>query len=207
MSQRWRSIGRVLLVASVVLLTLTSGVALADEDHETATATSTTTTAGHHNESAQSGDGHSHEGDAHGEEGLLDNWVAVVGGLFLVGALATTPTYRYLSSNHETFEATPVHLGAALLAILSAAVHLYLFLAHGELVMLLAGAGFIGGIGLFFAGFNRQYLYAGGALFTLIQIPLWVAEGTPHLTSFGLVDKIAQVLLVVLLGYLFLKQR
>lgn len=224
MSQRWRSIGRVLLVASVILLTLTSGIAVANDDHGTATTTPATTAsehheenshhdettqaeAGHHDESGQSSDGHTHEGDEHGEEGLLGSWLAVIGGLFLVGAVATTPTYKYLSANRERFEATPIHLGVALLALLSAAVHLYLFLDHGEFVMLLASAGFVGGIGLFFAGFNRQYLYAGGVLFTLVQIPLWVLEGMPHLSSFGLLDKVAQVLLIILLGYLYLDQR
>ncbi|WP_202802220.1 hypothetical protein [Halogranum rubrum] len=44
-------------------------------------------------------------------------------------------------------------------------------------------------------------------LFTLVQIPLWVLEGMPHLDSFGLLDKVVQVLLVLLLGYLYLQQR
>ncbi|WP_211609266.1 DUF7475 family protein [Halogranum amylolyticum] len=238
---------------SVVLLTLSSGIAVADEEHGTETPTPTTaghsdgtahhdeastqtttdeshhegtsthsgtstqhsddehahggeetgTSTPHHNDSAQqSDDGHTHEGDGHSEEGLLGSWLSVVGGLFLAGTVATAPTYRYLSSNRNGFEATSIHLLVALLALFTAAVHLYLFLEHGEVVMLLAGAGFVGGIVLFFAGFNRRYLYAGGALFTLIQIPLWVLEGMPHLGSFGLLDKVVQVLLVLLLGYL-----
>lgn len=252
MSHHWRRIGRILLVVSVVLLTLSSGIAVADEEHGTETPTTTTaghsdgtahhdeasaqttadeshhegtstqhsddehahggaetgTSTPHHNDSAQQGDdGHAHEGDGHSEEGLLGSWLSVVGGLFLVGAVATAPTYRYLSSNRNGFEATSIHLAVALLALFTAAVHLYLFLEHGELVMLLAGAGFIGGIVLFFTGFNRQYLYASGALFTLVQIPLWVLEGMPHLDSFGLLDKVVQVLLILLLGYLYLQER
>ncbi|SFL44773.1 hypothetical protein SAMN04487950_3791 [Halogranum rubrum] len=258
MSDQWRRIGRVLLVASVVLLAISSGIAVADEEH--GTETPTTTTAGHsdetghhdeastqtsaagshhngtspqsgtstqhgddehahdgeetgtsttpHNDSAQQGDdGHTHEGDGHSEEGLFGSWLSVVGGLFLVGAVATAPTYRYLSSNRDGFEATAIHFAVALLALFTAAVHLYLFIEHGEVIMLLAGGGFIGGIVLFFTGFNRQHLYASGALFTLAQISLWIVEGMPHLDSFGLLDKVVQVLFVLLLGYLFLQNR
>jgi hypothetical protein len=257
MSHRWRRIGRTLLVVSVVLLALSSGIAVADEEHGTETPTTTTaghsdgtahhdeathttadeshhdgtsaqsgtstqhsddehahggddtgTSTPHHDDSAQQGDdGHTHEGDGHGEEGLLGDWLFVVGGLFLVGAIATAPTYRYFSSNRDGFEVTSSHLAVALLALFTAAVHLYLFLEHGEVVMLLAGAGFVGGIVLFFTGFNRRYLYAGGALFTLVQVPLWVLEGMPHLESFGLLDKVVQVLLVLLLGYLYLREQ
>lgn len=178
------------------------------DDERTHSGEKASTSTAHNNDSAQqSSDGHAHEGDGHSDEGLLGSWLSVVGGLFLLGTVATAPTYRYFGSNREGFKATPVHFGVALLAVFTAAVHLYLFIGHGETVMLLAGAGFIGGIALFFAGFDRRYLYAGGALFTLVQIPLWVLEGMPHLDSFGLLDKVVQVLLVLLLGYLYLQQR
>ncbi|WP_338730055.1 hypothetical protein [Haladaptatus sp. DJG-WS-42] len=95
-----------------------------------------------------------------------------------------------------------MHQAAALLAVFSAAVHLYLFLEHGTLVMLPAGLGFLGGIGLFFAGINRRVLYLAGIAFTALQIPLWVLEGLAHLQNFGLLDKVAQVTLIAILGYL-----
>lgn len=156
---------------------------------------------GHH-ESNQGVSGHAHEN--HDEGGLLGGWISIIGGLFLVGAIMTAPAYRYVQSS-ESPTLAPIHFAGALLALFTAAVHLYLHFEHGTLVMLLAGLGFVGGVVLLFAGVARRYLYAAGIVYTLAQIVLWINAGMPHLGSFGLLDKIAQVSLIVVLGYLYVR--
>ena len=85
------------------------------------------------------------------------------------------------------------------------AVHLYQFLAHGQVIMLLAGLGFVGGVVLLFAGVARRYLYAAGIAYTLVQILLWTTDGMPHLENFGLLDEVVQASLVAVLGYLYVR--
>jgi cation transport ATPase len=194
---------------SVVLLVVSSGVSMAaGGDH---TKTSTTThheESGHHEEQGHEDSGHSHseEGHSHDDESPTE-WLMMIGGLFLLGTVATAPLYQYTNTQRQNFTISSVHLGVALLALFTAAVHFYLFLDHGELIMALAGLGFLGGIGLFFIGVNRQYLYSLGVLYTAVQILLWINDGMPHVESFGLIDKVVQVLLIVALGYLLLHRR
>ncbi|WP_415380629.1 hypothetical protein [Halosimplex sp. TS25] len=92
---------------------------------------------------------------------------------------------------------------AILLAVATAAIHLYLYTTEDWLPFLLAGAGFLGAIALLVAlPTYRHWLYPLGALFVLSQIvgylllplgPLWI----------GIVDKVIQVALVVALVQLF----
>lgn len=191
-----------LLILAVAALVLSPGIALADEDHGTSSPTST--------EHSESGDqeqhGHSHGKQGNKEGGLLGGWLTVISGLFLLGTATTAPAYQYLNTGQQEKFKT-VEFLALLLTIFSASVHLYLFLAHGTMVMLLAGLGFVGGVGLFFTGIERRYLYLTGIVYTLIQIPLWINDGMPHLGSFGLLDKTAQVVLILTLGYLYWKNR
>ncbi len=156
------------------------------------------TASGHH-ESGEQSDGHSHDSE---ESGLLSGWMSIVGGLFLLGAVTTAPTYRYVQSA-KNIALGPLHLAGALLALFTAAVHLYLFFEHGTVIMLLAGLGFVGGVVLLFAGVARRYLYVAGIAYTLAQLALWVDAGMPHLGSFGLLDKVVQVALIGVLGYLY----
>ena len=97
----------------------------------------------------------------------------------------------------------PVHRLALGLAATTGVVHLYLFVTDSWLPFLLAGAGFLGAVGLFLAlpGYRRP-LYVAGVLFTLAQVaayllvpmgPVWLA----------VLDKTVQVALVLALGYLF----
>ena len=102
---------------------------------------------------------------------------------------------------------TPVHWTALSLVAVTAATHLYLYVTMGWLPFLLAGAGFVGALGLFFvAPSYRRPLYVAGILFTVAQIvgyvllpmgPLWI----------GVLDKVVQAALVVVLGYLFVADR
>lgn len=100
-------------------------------------------------------------------------------------------------------ELTQVHWTALSLAALTGFIHLYLYTTEDWLPFLLAGAGFVGAIGLFFSlrSFRRP-IYVVGVLFTLAQIvgyvlfpmgPVWL----------GVFDKAVQVALVLVLGYLF----
>lgn len=100
-------------------------------------------------------------------------------------------------------ELTPVHWTALSLAAVTGFIHLYLYTTEDWLPFLIAGAGFVGAIGLFFAlrSFRRP-IYVAGVLFTLAQIagyvlfpmgPVWI----------GVLDKAVQVALIVALGYLF----
>ena len=98
---------------------------------------------------------------------------------------------------------TPVHWTALGLAAATGAIHLYLYTTEDWLPFLLAGAGFVGAIGLFFALKSyRRPIYVAGVLFTAAQIggyllfpmgPVWL----------GVLDKVVQVALVVTLGFLF----
>ncbi|MCO8255780.1 hypothetical protein NKF26_18385 [Haladaptatus sp. AB618] len=204
MNQNWRRIGQALFMLSVVVLVASSGVSMAaNGDH---TKTSTTThheESGHHEEQGHEDSGHGH---SHDDESPTE-WLMMIGGLFLLGTVATAPLYQYTNTRRQNFTVSSMHLGVALLALFTAAVHFYLFLDHGELIMALAGLGFLGGIGLFFIGVNRLYLYSVGILYTAVQILLWVNDGMPHVGSFGLIDKVVQVLLIAALGYLLLHQR
>ncbi|WP_227356045.1 DUF7475 family protein [Haladaptatus salinisoli] len=201
---------------SIVLLLASPGILIVNDDDKTKTSSTTShQEEGHHDKEGQSHgaegqteEGHSHEGEgqSEGEAGFASGWPTMIGGLFLLGTVATAPVYQYTNKRRQDFSVSSVHLFVALLALFTAAVHLYLFLEHGSLIMLFAGLGFLGGIGLFFVGINRQYLYLVGILFTAVQILLWVNDGMPHLGSFGLIDKVVQTLLIVTLGYLYLKR-
>ncbi|WP_458189095.1 DUF7475 family protein [Haladaptatus sp. NG-WS-4] len=95
-----------------------------------------------------------------------------------------------------------VHSVALVLATITGAIHVYKGLGYGGLPLLLAGAGFFGGIVLFVLSVRRRWLYALGIPYTLAQIVLWLEMGLPYL-RLALFDKAVQVLLVVVLTYLF----
>lgn len=92
---------------------------------------------------------------------------------------------------------------AIVLAAATAVIHLYLFTTEDWLPFLLAGAGFLGAIALLIAlPKYRHWLYPVGALFVVSQIvgylllplgPVWI----------GVLDKLIQVALVVVLVQLF----
>lgn len=91
------------------------------------------------------------------------------------------------------------------LGALSGAVHLYLYATEEYLPFLLAGVGFFGAIALLavLPGY-RRYLYPIGLLFVLAQIAGYLAMGAAFDTPLWLdaLDKLAQLLLVVLLSWL-----
>lgn len=102
---------------------------------------------------------------------------------------------------------SPLHWAAIALAAVSALVHLALgieFLPHWMgLAFVGATAGFLLGIGLVLADYRRRLVYLLGIPFTGGQVVLWYVlnqpAGVADLSGAELVDKVAQVLLIVLL--------
>lgn len=140
------------------------------------------------------------------EEAPTGAWMTTIGLLFAASVVTVTPVYWTARRRHRV---APVHAleGFALaLALLTGAVHLYLYVHHGGFAMLLAGMGFVGAAVLFLLGVDRRSLYAAGVPFVAIQIYLWWAAGTPHVLSYGLFDKVVQSGLLVLLCYLFWRE-
>lgn len=171
----------IVLAAIAVLLVLTSGVALAAPGHD---------------------DGSTATDDGH-QDGSGLAWTVSIAGLFVaITAVPAAPTYWFGKQRDRVSDLESIHFLAVGLILFSAAVHLYLYFQHGELLMLLAGAGFLGAVVLFFLGFSRRILYLVGVAFVAVQLVLWAVSGMPHLQSYGLLDKIAQVLLLGVLGYL-----
>lgn len=73
--------------------------------------------------------------------------------------------------------------------------------------MLLAGAGFLGGVVLYLRGLRRRLLTLLAVPFTAVQIPLWYVAKAGNFTLVGYVDKAAQVVLVAALVALAVRQR
>ena len=107
-------------------------------------------------------------------------------------------------SRFDTGSLSGLHWAAIALAAITGINHIYLYLAEGFLPFLLAGLGFFGAIALLVVGFYRRWLYLLGIPYTAAQIVLWYLQGMPNF-EFGLFDKAVQVLLIVLLAYLFLE--
>lgn len=116
-----------------------------------------------------------------------------------------------------------LHWLAILLAAASGAVHLFLGASafFGSVIplplgiaFLLAGLGFFGAIALVLIGWRRRLVYLAGIPFTAIQIVLWYQfnyVGTGQsVTSAGpieIADKVAQVVLILILVDLYLRAR
>lgn len=104
-----------------------------------------------------------------------------------------------------------LHWVGIVAALVSAAVHLLLgvrmFPSPMGISFVLAGLGFVGGVGLLAIDYRRRTVYAVGIAFTLVQIVLWYvvnfAGGTKSFPAdvgtLGAVDKVAQVVLVAVL--------
>lgn len=102
---------------------------------------------------------------------------------------------------------TPLHWLGVVMALISALVHIVLgtgFLPHWMGVLfVLAGGGYIGGVVLLLLNYRRRLLYLVGVPYTLVQIIGWYVVNQPaslgDLTAAGAIDKIAQVILIVVL--------
>jgi len=104
-----------------------------------------------------------------------------------------------------------LHWVGIVAALVTAAVHLFLGVRMLPSAMgisfVLAGLGFLGAIALVLLDYRRRAVYAVGIPFTLIQLLLWyyvnfVSAGKSFPSDIGTpgaVDKVAQVVLLVVL--------
>jgi len=122
--------------------------------------------------------------------------------------MATTET-RQPAVDVDSLNA--LHWVGIVAALVSAAVHLRLGVGGLPLGLrisfILAGLGFVGGVGLLLIDYRRRTVYAVGIAFTVVQIVLWYvinfAGGTKSFPAdvgtLGAVDKVAQVVLILVL--------
>lgn len=109
---------------------------------------------------------------------------------------------------------TPLHWLGVVMALGSAAVHLALgvgFLPHWMgLVFILAAGGFVGGVVLVAFDYRRRLVYLAGIPFTLVQIVGWYQTNQPagvaDLTTAGVLDKVAQLVLIGVLVVLYRRE-
>lgn len=109
---------------------------------------------------------------------------------------------------------TPLHWLGVVMALVSAAVHFVLgtgFLPHWMgILFVLAGGGFVGGVVLLVIDYRRRLLYLVGIPFTLVQIIGWYVinqpAGVADLTAAGAIDKLAQIILIVVLVVLYRRE-
>ncbi|MFC7229202.1 hypothetical protein N0B31_17515 [Salinirubellus salinus] len=97
-------------------------------------------------------------------------------------------------------------LAVALVAV-TGVIHVYAGVVEGRIPVALAGVGFLAAIGLYLADYRRPLLYLVGVVYTAIQIPLWYVVKAGEFTTIGYVDKAVQVVLVVVLAYLYWQTR
>ena len=119
-----------------------------------------------------------------------------------------------LTDRFETDTLTPVHWIAGVLALISGAIHLVLGIqfwgdpTSGPFV--LAGLGFLGGIVLALLDYRRRLVYLVGVVFVAAQIVAFYYINylnQPAFSAVEIIDKLAQVLLIVLLLVLYRRER
>lgn len=90
-------------------------------------------------------------------------------------------------------------------ALVTAVVHLQLGVRFAPnplgISFLLAGLGFLGAVVLVLLDYRRRTVYAVGIPFTAVQILLWYGLNfgmsfPPDVGTFGVVDKLAQIVLI-----------
>lgn len=107
----------------------------------------------------------------------------------------------------ETGSLGSLHWLAIVLSIVSGANHLYAGFAEGRIPVFLAGVGFLAAVGLFLLGYRRRLLYPVGIVYTSVQLPLWYVGNAGGYTRLGYFDKSVQVVLIVVLAYLYWSAR
>lgn len=115
-----------------------------------------------------------------------------------------------VTSQIETASLTGLHWLAVVLSLLSGVIHLGLgvmFFPQGTAIaFVLAGIAFLVAVGLFLRNYRRRLLYAVGVPFVLVQIVLyyWINyRNQPAISPVEAVDKVAQLVLIVVLVVLY----
>ena len=118
-----------------------------------------------------------------------------------------------LTDRVETAGLTWLHWLAGALALVSGVVHLVLgvmFIDQPNGVpFVLAGLGFFGGVALALVDYRRRLLYLVGILFVAVQIVAYYFINylnQPAFSPIEVVDKVAQVVLVVVLVVLYRRE-
>ena len=89
----------------------------------------------------------------------------------------------------------------------TAITHLYAGVTESAPPLLLAGLGFLGGVGLYLREYKRSVLTLIAIPYTAVQIPLWYIAKAGNFTLVGYADKIAQSVLIIALVALVIRQR
>lgn len=97
--------------------------------------------------------------------------------------------------------------GISALITVTAILHLYAGVVEGAPPVFLAGVGFLAGLGLYLRGVRQHTLVLAAIPFTVVQIPLWYAVKAGNFTLVGYIDKTVQIILVVALLMLAMRQR
>lgn len=97
---------------------------------------------------------------------------------------------------------TPWHWLLGVLVAITGVIHVYLYVEQGFVGFLFAGVVFLAAVVAMLFNVYRRVLYAIGVPFTAGQIVLWYVQGMPDM-GIAIIDKPVQLLVLVLLGYLF----
>ncbi|MGM0717136.1 MAG: DUF7475 family protein [Halobacteriota archaeon] len=112
-------------------------------------------------------------------------------------------TYTQNNSTSRIVSITQLQWLAVALVVITGVLHVYAGIVEGRIPVALAGVGYAGALVLFFFDYRRRLLYLIGIPYTAVQIPLWlVAKSEYGLIDY--VDKAAQVVLILVLIYLYL---
>jgi hypothetical protein len=100
-----------------------------------------------------------------------------------------------------------LHWAGIVLSAVTGVLHLVLGASFGlsglGIAFLLAGIGYLVGIGAVLLDYQRRLFYLLGIPFTLFQIGAWYVVNAPDFSPAGIFDKVVQVLLVVVLVVLY----
>jgi hypothetical protein len=96
---------------------------------------------------------------------------------------------------------------AVVLVLVTGVLHIYSGVIEARIPVLLAGVGFLGAITLYLADYRRRLLYLLGIGYTAIQIPIWFVVKAGEYTVIGYVDKAVQIVLILVLAYLYWRSR
>ena len=94
---------------------------------------------------------------------------------------------------------------AVALIVITGVLHVYAGVVEGRIPVTLAGVGYAGALVLFFLGYRRRLLYLIGIPYTAVQIPIWLVVKSEY-GMVDYVDKAVQVVLIVVLLYLYLNR-
>ncbi|MFC6836632.1 DUF7475 family protein [Halomarina ordinaria] len=128
--------------------------------------------------------------------------------------MATTTANRFAL---DTATLSGVHWLAMALAAITGVIHLVLGVSFAPeplgISFLLAGIGFFAGIALVLVDYRRMLVYVAGVAFTAVQVPLWywlnyvgTGQTLAEVGTIEVVDKVAQLVLIVLLFVLISRE-